>query len=193
MAATIAIVCPKCSKNMKVPPAIIGKKLQCKGCQNIFVAEPKPIRSEEDEGPAAYGVTNLEETPRCPSCAKDLENAEAVICLNCGYNVRTRERLRTKAIIETTQKEQIHWLLPGILCAVAVVLSVAIIAWLWLGWEQWLGATEKDASFMIVKPVRVWGSVALGFVIFFAGTFAFKRLVQNPKPPEFEKELEAET
>jgi hypothetical protein len=180
---------------MKVPPELIGKRLQCKKCLTTFAAEAKPIKFEEEGGPAAYGVHIEKDESRCPGCAKPLETEGAVICLNCGYNVRTRERLQTRRVHDTTQQDYIAWLAPGVVCIVVVVVCLLSIGWLWLYWEKWLDAPKDkkdDFTYMIMEPVRTLGSVALGFVTFFAGRFAIQRLLKNPHPPEIEKGDEKE-
>jgi predicted Zn finger-like uncharacterized protein len=48
---------------------------------------------EDPDAPKQYTVQQDESTlPRCPFCAMEMESHEAMICLNCGYNTRTRQR-----------------------------------------------------------------------------------------------------
>ena len=47
MAETLDITCPSCGKGMKVPAAVVGKVIRCKGCSHTFAvaapgAPPKP-------------------------------------------------------------------------------------------------------------------------------------------------------
>ena len=81
-------------------------------------AKPKPKPTDEDEeDDAPIGVTALDMAPRCPNCANEMESEEAVICLTCGYNTRTRIQVETRAVEDTTSMTWFWWLLPGILCA----------------------------------------------------------------------------
>jgi hypothetical protein len=50
MPDTLDVKCPTCGKALKVPAALLGKKVKCKGCDTAFAVEaPKPAR------PAAKG------------------------------------------------------------------------------------------------------------------------------------------
>src|SRR5207248_6007345 len=79
---------------------------------------PEPIAVEEDEwsgNPNPYGVTKTDETPRCPNCAKEMENAEATVCLHCGYNTMTREWGKTEKTIAVSSGGQFAHMVPGFL------------------------------------------------------------------------------
>lgn len=228
MAATIAISCPKCEKQIKAPAELAGKKIRCKECQYVFVvkappeaktaprpaakvekadkgkpgkpaddkaAKPaeagKPAKApdhEEEEGSNPYSVTEESFLPRCPYCAKELEEEDQVICLNCGYNMQTRERVQAKKTYETTGGEKFVWLLPGILCAVGLLIVITCIVLFWTLFPK----LEKDNeaewwSFFFALWARIWGTVLFCFIGFFCGLFAVKRLILNPTAPEKEK------
>lgn len=40
MASVTEIKCPSCEKTLKVPESVLGKKVKCKACEEVFVAEP---------------------------------------------------------------------------------------------------------------------------------------------------------
>ncbi|HEY7315735.1 MAG TPA: hypothetical protein VH643_40775 [Gemmataceae bacterium] len=51
----LTIACPNCGKSLKLPEAVVGKRVRCPGCQEIFTAEApeeeEPIRpAAESEG-----------------------------------------------------------------------------------------------------------------------------------------------
>ena len=58
------------------------------------------IDDEEDANP--YGVTALDTAPRCPDCANEMESEDAIICLHCGYNSRTRVKIEARAVDDVT-------------------------------------------------------------------------------------------
>ncbi len=195
MATTIVIVCPQCQKQVKGPADLEGRRVRCRACGHTFTvpaAEPSeppgaktktkarsPAPAPKPEENKPYNVVDLDLTPRCPHCAAELLTPDAIVCVHCGYNSQTRQRLETKRALETSGMERFQWLLPGILCAVALVPLFGAVGYLWFvlappegdGPDDWLWA-------------RVWGSVICGFNIWFLGRFAVKRLIRNPRPPE---------
>jgi DNA-directed RNA polymerase subunit RPC12/RpoP len=210
MATTIAISCPKCEKQIKAPAELAGKKIRCKECLYVFVVKGPPApkgggkagkgaaadkvakggaaKSHQDDDGTPYQVTDHSFLPRCAYCAKEMESEEQVVCLNCGYNHRTRERKQPKKTYETTGGEQFLWLLPGILCALGVLTLIGIIVVFWLLFPR----IEKDNdaewwSIFFGLWARLWGTVICLFIAFFLGKFAVKRLILNSTAPETEK------
>ena len=208
MAATIPITCPECKTTVKAAAAIEGKKVRCKSCSNVFVATagkpaapakppanaPKPAPApvpkaddDDDDGDGTpYGLTNTDLTPRCPHCANELASADAKICHHCGYDVMKREQLRTRKIHDTTGGDVFVWLLPGILCAVGVILLIVldIVYCLkigdWVDTNGWIGATLAS------RAIKMWLCIISAFLVAGLGRFAIKRLVYDNVPPEIE-------
>src|SRR6185436_6520369 len=96
-------------------------------------AAPKPAaaviplqKDEEWDDAKPYGVHKDEDKARCPFCASDVEEGQ-VICLKCGYNLRTRERHSTRVLHVTTGMDYFIWLLPGFICLLVVF---GCIAWI---------------------------------------------------------------
>jgi predicted Zn finger-like uncharacterized protein len=170
----------------------------------------KPVPDEEEENDddgKAYGMTHLDETYRCPQCASEMDGPEAVVCLNCGFNTRTRNIVQTRRIKHTTGEDKFWWLLPGILCAVGVVL---LITYFFIHmfvlpssiWDDWDDLVEQKGRMKAIADDKITGWYIMffhpGFVglmgLFFAlicwklGKFAFERLVLHPTPPEREVE-----
>jgi DNA-directed RNA polymerase subunit RPC12/RpoP len=205
--ATIAISCPKCESQIKVPPDLEGKKIRCKECSYVFVVKvsaaakaaakaEKPAKkatkekeaaapAEDDDDGKAYGMTDQSFLPRCAYCAKEMESEEQVVCLHCGYNHRTRQRIQTEKTMEPTAGEWFIHLLPGILCALVVLSQLASIALYWT-WFPKMEA-ENDSEWWSIGfglASRIWNTIISLFIIFFAGKFAIKRLILNARPPE---------
>ncbi len=206
MAEAITIVCPECDKKITVPAAAVGKKVRCKSCQNVFAvkapttkpagskvaaakkppapkAKPKPT-DEDEEDNAPIGVTALDTAPRCPNCANEMESEEAVICLTCGYNTRTRLQAKTIAVEDVTRMTWFLWLLPGILCAIffLILITFAILYQIFI--EKMI---DVDAwyAFVAAPFFKIWFVWApTTFVNVGLVTFAVRRLILNPKPPE---------
>ena len=58
MPATLDVSCPNCGKQLKVPAELEGKKLKCKGCQEVFAVKApkqtaKPAAPKAPPKPAA--------------------------------------------------------------------------------------------------------------------------------------------
>ncbi len=212
-----SITCPRCQKKFKGKPELYGKRIRCPACQKPFVvpspeakideeglkdvisfADEEEVKEaikvptakryfEEDEGPANYDVTVEDMTPRCPNCANPLENADAVVCLYCGYNTSTRTWGRTEKVIETTGGDRFMWLLPGLICALVVFLMMIACLFYCLVLpnmlaENWWGWITSEAG-------KMWFVIfGLACFIWPAGLVAYWRLVVNPTPPEKEKD-----
>ena len=210
MSATIAIACSECGKQLKIRAELEGKKVRCKECGNVFTvrspavkkaappkklappkAPPKPSRQVDDEGeydnPNPYGVTSVDLAHRCPHCAAEFESEDAIICLNCGYNIVTREHIRTVKTVETTAGEQFLWLLPGIVCVLVIFALIGLDVF----WCFYLPDMDRENDWTVwllsSAPVTLWVVVCSLFGMYFAGKFAFKRLVLNPTAPEKQK------
>lgn len=130
-----------------------------------------------------YDVTELDLTPRCPFCAKELESEDSVICLHCGYNNQTRTSPAVARTYANTSGEIMLWLSPGIACVLGCLALGGAIAYLWLG----LDPKNPSDTLGLIRASQIWGSVISAFAIFFAGRFAIKRLILHPTPPEMEK------
>jgi DNA-directed RNA polymerase subunit M/transcription elongation factor TFIIS len=208
--ATIDITCPECSKKMKAADTVRGKTVKCKGCGSTFQVKPAAAATAKDsksgaakapakpaktgaksaakEAEGAYGdfnpyaITSLDLTPRCPHCANELESAESVICLACGYNTLTRELGRTEKTIANGAGDYILWHLPAVACVLGVA-GLAVLAWWYCTFMPDL-VKDQWYEFLGHGGIRLWEvimSIAIGF---FLGKFAFKRIVLHFHPPE---------
>ncbi len=204
MATTILLVCPACKRQIKAPDNVFGKKVRCKYCQAAFVArkgadKPPPgkaakpakpaARADDDDDPNPYGISTLDLTPRCPECANELESADAVICLHCGYNTQTRERYKTRKVRYTTGGDWFLWLLPGIACALAVLALIGFNVWYLMEIDD-LAKWEENSWYVgmwSVSGIKLWVVIMSLFFIWLAGKFAVKRLILHYRPPEIEK------
>jgi hypothetical protein len=201
MTGTLTIKCPKCQKVMQVPAVLGGKRIRCRGCNTTIsvpmpagakaAAAPKPGAQhydEEWEEAKPYSIIKDTDKARCPFCANDVEEGQ-VLCLKCGYNLRTRERHGTQVIHPVTGGDYTLWLLPGFICVLLVFACIAWIAILWTGVPRLGDAAEYLQDW---RWGKVYGTVFALFVGFFSARFAVKRLFLNPHPPEVEKHAHEE-
>jgi predicted Zn finger-like uncharacterized protein len=148
--------------------------------------KPKPYFDEEEEQNSnPYGVSTLDLAPRCPNCANELESADALICLHCGYNTQTRTLAKTKKVVETVSAERFSWLLPGLICAASIFLLFLFQLFYCFALP---GMISKDSwvNMFNHESMRLWiGLMVLG-LMWGLGIFAHKRLIFHPTPPEKE-------
>src|SRR5262249_11108546 len=140
-------------------------------------AAPAAAQADADEDANPYKMTDTSLLPRCAYCAKEMESEEQVVCLNCGYNHRTRGRIQTEKTYNPTGGEWFVHLLPGFLCAIVVLLMILTIV------DCFLSRAEKEAAWeeATVNQYRlyfvIWRAVIAAFIGFVAARFAIKRLI----------------
>jgi hypothetical protein len=104
----ISVECA-CGKKLKAPATAIGRKAKCPACGNVLTIEaPPPPPVEDDALGALYDLADAEkdaaksnqvdDSPRCPQCAAEMAPS-AVLCVNCGYDVRTKSKLAAKPVV----------------------------------------------------------------------------------------------
>jgi predicted Zn finger-like uncharacterized protein len=149
--------------------------------------KPAPKKGDDDEDdPNPYGVTEEFLGARCPNCTFPMESDEAIVCLRCGYNTRTREINRTKRIKETTGNDWFLWLLPGILCLIGVVALIIFDVVYCVKADEWIDQNDWMTFWLASYGVKIWIVVASLFAIFYMGKYAFIRLLLENQPPEIE-------
>jgi hypothetical protein len=153
--ANIEFNCPVCTKVIRGPADIQGKRVRCKHCQTVFQvpanaavtaarptttsAQPKkteavtaiPVKKERDdelEGPAKdpYGVTHDNLAPRCPFCAMLMDPPDARICLHCGYDMVKRNRREFKETHEITAVDYLLYHVPTMLCFIGICIFLGL-------------------------------------------------------------------
>lgn len=151
----------------------------------------KPARltlDDEDEDSNPYILQDVSLAPRCPDCADEVEEGQ-VICLHCGYNLRTREKAKTRKVYDQTFKDYFIWLLPGIACALAALGLIGFNVWYLLKINQVVD-WDKDPWYLVfwtIGGIKLWVVIMSIGGIWYAGKFAVKRLILHPRPPEVEK------
>jgi len=202
MPAVITVVCPKCKKAIQAPDSVVGKRIKCKSCQNVFAAAaeepsaasaPKPAEApvvkksldhpDEWGEIKAYSVEPLKEKPRCPFCAWELEYADDIVCLHCGYNLQTRERLAQQAFEPLSGMDYFKWHIGPVFCILLAMAAIGTIVFIWVAWELDWGYPWSEA-------MKVYCSAMCVAVAYFAGKFALMRMIFHPQPPQREKAID---
>jgi hypothetical protein len=151
---------------------------------------------DDDEGDGKpYEVTSVDLAPRCPSCANELQSEEDVICLHCGFNLRTREAAKTRKVKDVTGGDVFMHLLPGIAAAVLFFILFGIMVTFIILRAMLFAATWNpefaqgdNATFTLncCSCCTIWTVLACGYFMYLSGRFTIKRLIYEPKPPEVE-------
>jgi hypothetical protein len=143
-----------------------------------------PDDLDDDGNP--YGVTAMDDTPRCPFCAAEMEEGD-IICLECGYNTQTRQKTEVKRIFERTGRDWFLWLFPGILSVISLILLLVFDIWYLTRFNSMF--ENDDWMWWLCYPgIKLWVVIGSLFGMFWSIVFIIKRLVLDPVPPEREKE-----
>jgi hypothetical protein len=137
MATTIVTTCPECDKEIKVPANLEGKKIRCKGCENVFVvqatapAKTKPAKPAAKpaakKGPAPQGAkAPTKAAPPKPEDDEDNPNPYGVThenltarCPHCAAELESEDAViclicgyntQTRARHEITKTIEHNWI-----------------------------------------------------------------------------------
>ena len=163
-------------------PAGKAAEVKKKPAPDAKAAKPKAPADDEEEDSKPYGITSMDTAPRCPECANEMESEDAIICLVCGYNTRTRQRIETKAVEDITGMIWFVWLLPGILYVLGALMVIAFDIWYCLAIDGLVG----DAWYFFIAhaSIKIWLVIISMFFVVAMVHFAVIRLILNPRPPE---------
>jgi len=190
--AEIQISCPECGNKRAVPDQLLGKKIKCKKCQAVFTVKAEaakrsaakagdaiPIKKEDDDDRRPYALKEENLATRCPFCALPIDPPDAKICLNCGYDMRKRQRVDRKVVFERTFGDYLTWHMPTV--ALIILIVTVIGTTIFLSIEVY---PELDNPVLPAGCFQVWTVVFALFVIYFSGKFVVKRLFKEFHPPE---------
>jgi hypothetical protein len=108
--------CPACGKSYRWKPEFAGRSAKC-ACGAKLV-----VPSDAPSTPAAAGIPLAPETKqpatpqritpttqadaenKCPSCSASLA-ADAILCVNCGYNLKTGKKL-SAVVVESDGEDE---------------------------------------------------------------------------------------
>src|SRR5215208_7702281 len=89
--------CAACGKEFRWKPEIAGRKAKCKCGQTLTVPAAPPAPAAVQTAPPPPPPAPAPATPACPECGADLP-ANAVLCVNCGYNLKTGQKIAGVAL-----------------------------------------------------------------------------------------------
>jgi hypothetical protein len=108
--------CPACGKSFRWKPEFAGRSAKCAcGGKLVVPAEatltsdaagiplaPEPKQSAPSQRIKPSSPPDVE--GRCPSCSAALASG-AILCVNCGYNVKTGQKLAA-VVVETDEEDE---------------------------------------------------------------------------------------
>jgi hypothetical protein len=160
----------------------------------VVEAPAKSPFMDDDDDVKKVELIKEEDVARCPSCAKELEHAEAKVCLHCGFNNLTRERAETVIVDEATGSDWAMHLLPAIIAIVITLVLLGINIWFCSNVREWMVGSivdkeEKDAAgrpTFYVHPAAFMFAIGIisARLAWTCSRFAFQRLVYDLKPQE---------
>ena len=188
------IRCPFCKEVIVAAGAVASTAIQAKG-KGVAVPSkaddpdaPIPVlglskpAENEEENDNPYGVTHLDLSPRCPNCANEMESADAIVCLHCGYNTMTREWGKTEKTIATSGGRHFLHLLPAILAILFVIFQTASMLYYCLVMPYHVAGTFM--AWTDHESMRMYTVMFTMLDIWPLGYYAYRRIVLNPKPME---------
>jgi DNA-directed RNA polymerase subunit RPC12/RpoP len=164
-------------------PAAVKAKAKSTPAEVKKAPDKKSEEEEDARNPNPYGVEALDQVPRCPHCAGDMEAGD-IICLHCGYNTVTRSRPVIIVAVEHTFLDWFLWLTPPILCVFVFFGFIGFIVFLFFFLTPIIDAHKDDWWAFAPRIFQLWGTIFSLFIMFFSMRFALKRFIFHPRPPE---------
>jgi predicted RNA-binding Zn-ribbon protein involved in translation (DUF1610 family) len=154
---------------------------------------------DEDDGPKDYKVAKDDlDVPRCPRCAKELEDEDARICLNCGYDMMERRQHASIKTYNRTGGDVFMWWLPAGVWFGTLMGLAGVLTFMFLNLEKWMRENEvglKDDANPLTGEKEFWvgpGACNICCMVQWLALASFGvpviwRRLKSPKPPEVEK------
>ena len=125
--------CPACDQHLALDEGWRGRQLNCPACRNAIEIPSAPAPLTLKAAPSQV----KESAPRCPECQQPVQS-HSIICTNCGFNLRTRERYQSSGASrrpahrgQSSAHEEFAagmWLTVSLITGVVVALLIALIA-----------------------------------------------------------------
>ncbi|MFT5523006.1 MAG: hypothetical protein ACI9G1_001270 [Pirellulaceae bacterium] len=105
----------QCGQRFAAPDNLAGKAVRCPKCGNpLQIPNPQAEQPQQQGGVGdlldEVGVEQhapVYQGPACPSCTEPVKE-EQVICVNCGYNLKTKKKLKTRIEHEEKKIKEIY-------------------------------------------------------------------------------------
>jgi hypothetical protein len=154
----------QCGKSFRAADEHAGRRAKCSQCGEVLTIPAASARTA--------AMSTAPSDRRCPSCQNPL-SADAILCINCGFNLATGKKMNTFAYAPSADDAISEK--PRRRSRVGKVLTDRLTSWkLWSGLGTMiLSGVLMAAVFMsdhLHFRARVFGVLGL---LFFAGGFTF--------------------
>jgi len=149
---------------------------------------------DDDEDTRKVELIKEEDVPRCPHCAVELDPPDAKICLNCGFNNLTREKMETKKVDGATTEDWAMHLGPAIIAIIITVTLIGVNIWFCMNVREWLLGSvmdmeEKDAAGrpkFYIHPAAFMVTIGIisARLAYSCTKYAYRKLVVEKAPEE---------
>ncbi|MFT7641529.1 MAG: hypothetical protein ACI9G1_003280 [Pirellulaceae bacterium] len=111
----------QCGQKFAAPDNLAGKAVRCPNCKNpLQIPNPQAQVQQRPQQPQQQGGVSdlLDEVgveqqapvyqgPSCPECSEPVKE-EQILCVNCGYNLQTKKKLKTKIEAEEHEIKEVY-------------------------------------------------------------------------------------
>lgn len=128
---SVRVKCPNpdCRKAYAIASELAGKKVRCRACGQVF------------RTPASQEPVEAEPGGSCPECGAAMADG-AIICVSCGVNVKSGEKIQTEIGSHTPPRESSH----GAITDGAVAFRSSSIV------NVWAAVDSRTVSWLQKKP-----------------------------------------
>jgi hypothetical protein len=81
----VQIICPSCSKAMRLPESVVGQTIKCPRCQKRICVQKVVDKPRTDVG------FEIVDERICPQCHRAIDQNETN-CSHCSFNLRTEKK-----------------------------------------------------------------------------------------------------
>jgi hypothetical protein len=114
--------CPHCQRHLEAGPEYAGMQINCPACNGTLIVPGAPMAAP----PPVSAVSSAVAASACPGCAAPVTPA-TVICMNCGFNLRTGQRVATK---KSSDPYSTAWYKTPLPYLGALIVVLGLLYWL---------------------------------------------------------------
>ena len=100
-----------CGHTLTAPDKIAGRSAKCPHCDSVVAVPSREPIDEPPSRPAAASTKSGADRPppadKCPKCSAELA-AGAVLCVQCGFNLRSGTQMHTVTSTNAAEKERLE-------------------------------------------------------------------------------------